>query len=72
MAAKMLVKLAENIDKKVEVHLKNGEKLRCKPQQYLEEDYESFLVETYENYGSYSAGMLVELEEDQISAVKKM
>lgn len=69
MAQNMLKQLELNIDKKVEIHLKNGEKLRCIPQQYMEDEYESFLVETYESYGSYLAGNLVEIFENEIVCI---
>lgn len=65
----MLEKLFEFEDQKVEVRLTNGKKMRCIPQQYLEEDYESYLVDVYESYGGYTKGMLVELTEKEIEEV---
>lgn len=68
----MLEKLDSLRDQKVEIHLKNGVKMRCIPQQYLEEDYDSYLVDTYESYGGYPARMLVELVENEIVKVIRM
>ncbi|WP_100331277.1 hypothetical protein [Bacillus xiapuensis] len=65
----MLEKLQELKRKKVEVHLANGEKMRCIPQQYLQEEYDSYLVCACERYGGFLEGMLVEFREEEIKEV---
>lgn len=72
MTISKLEQLYQNRRKKVEIHLTNGKKLRCIPIQYLEEDYESFLVDTYESFGGYPEKTLVELKEKEIKAIKQI
>ncbi len=65
----MLEKLFKLTDKNAKVVLNSGESFICVPLQYLEEEYESFLVRVSETSGMYSQGSLVELEESQIKSV---
>ena len=67
-----LEKLNELVDKRSSIELNTGQNIICIPSQYLQEDYESFLIKVLESTGEYSAGDLVELEEYQIKSVIAM
>lgn len=56
--------------KKVEIHLVDGEKMRCLPNSYLVDEEVTYLVETYESYGDYPINTLVELEEEEIKSIR--
>ncbi|MCU9614091.1 hypothetical protein OEV98_11020 [Caldibacillus lycopersici] len=66
----MLEKLNSLKGKKVEILLKEGRPIRCIPKQYLEEEYESYLVELFEESAGFQKGTLMELEEEQIKEIR--
>ncbi len=55
--------------KKVKMTYSDGEEVICKPLQYLEEDYESYLVEVLEQSTNFPPGQLLEVEGDEIKSI---
>ena len=65
-----LTKLSKFTDKKVRIDLPTGGYFIAVPQQWLEEDYDSFLVAIVETTEWGREGNLVELTEDEIKDVQ--
>ena len=65
----MLELLDQQQDNPVKLTLSDGEVVLCKPIQYLEEDYESYLVQVLESSKSYIKGEYLEVEEQDIKAI---
>ncbi|MDA8441222.1 MAG: hypothetical protein M0Z55_02495 [Peptococcaceae bacterium] len=66
----ILTKLSKFTDKKVRIDLLGGGYYVAIPQQWLEEDYDSFLVAIVETTEWAREGNLVELTENEIKDVQ--
>jgi len=68
--AGMLEKVDKQRKKKARITYNDGEVIICRPLQYLEEDYDSYLVEVLEQSPNFPAGQLLEVAEKEIKTVE--
>ncbi len=66
----MLEKLEKYRDKAVRIIFTNGSTLLCEPLQFLEEEYESYMVRSIEATDFYPKGTLMEIYEEDVKDVQ--
>ena len=69
---KMLEKINKFREKKIKIIFSSGEEVICRPLQYLEEDYDSYLVEVVDGLSYFPNDELLEVEESEIKSIEEI